>query len=227
MSTSLLSVRPLTLAEVDAMDSKTFDWHTRHNLANVDKALNPPPPPAPPSESEVRAARVAALVAEYEAYVKKHGGGFNLLTFEGWQKEKSDAATLKEVEDHVQRWLDKHAEDYVVSDSNKDALNGYLSKHDLPVTFENLEKAFTALVASGDLAVNPPDNSPRSGFWRNGEWNPMAGQPRSHFLGQLDPSKVASGEKQVTKRVSQQSASEFLSNLSSRSFHKKMDESLL
>jgi hypothetical protein len=224
MLNTQLTVRPLTLAEVDAMDSQTFDWHTRHNLANVDKALNPPPPPAPPSESEVRAVRVA----EYEAYVKKQGGEFNLLTFEAWQNEKSDAATLKEIEDHVQRWLDKHAEDYVVSDSNKNALNEYLSKRDLPVTFENLEKAFTALVASGDLVVNPPDTSPKSGFWRNGEWYPMEGQPRSHYAGQLDPSKVASGERQITKRVSQQSASEFLRNLNeSPSFHKKIDDSLL
>jgi hypothetical protein len=211
------------------MTSAELAWHEKHNAANLAKAFEPaPPPPAPPSEAEVRAAKVASLVAEYEAYVKKHGGEFNLLTFEAWQQEKSDAATLKEVEDHVQRWLDKHAEDYVVSEPNRDALNGYLSKHDLPVTFENLEKAFTALVALGDLAVNPPNNSPKSGFWRNGEWHPMDGQPKSHYAGQLDPSKVASGERQITKRVSQQSASEFLRNLNeSPSFHKKMDDSLL
>jgi hypothetical protein len=219
------TVRPLSQELINRMLSDEYDWNCQFNLEAVEAALNPPPPPAPPSEAEVHAQKVAELSEEFIAWAKLQKRPPDLFAFEDWAKQGEDAAEVKRIEGEVEKWLNAHEQDYIHSDSNRDALNKYLSDHSLSVTFANLETAFDALVKSGDLVV---DNSPKAGFWRNGEWHPMKGQPKSHFAGQVDPSKAASGEKQITKRVSQQSASEFLRNLTeSPSFHKKMDDSLL
>jgi hypothetical protein len=218
--------KDITLSDVNRWSSDQMDYNCQFgNLSLVESLLNPPPPPPPPTEKEIRSAKASAMQAEFETWCKNGKVLPGMLSFETFQKERQDAAETKRIEGEVEKWLKAHEQDYIHSDSNRDALNEYLSDHSLSVTFVNLETAFDALVKSGDLVV---DNYPKSGFWRNGEWHLMEGQPRAHYAGQVDPSKAASGEKQITKRVSQQSASEFLRNLTeSPSFHKKMDESLL
>jgi hypothetical protein len=113
----------------------------------------------------------------------------------------------------------------------------YLSEHDLAVNVGNLDKAFVAVRSSLSLDetklpydIDQPDT--RVGFYRNGqftEYDPGKSQNTVKAplgLGQLDPSKVASGEKQVTKRASQMSAEEYQRNLNeSPSFRKRMNES--
>jgi hypothetical protein len=222
-------VRPLTAQEVEgSMTSNELAWHEVFNSANLDAALNPPPPKAPPTEAEVRSEKAKAMAAEYESWCQAHGTQSNALSFEEWQEGKDLESQVQVVKGEVQFWLDKHSTDYIHSDSNRDALNKYITERlDGKITFANLETAFLGLVASGEISVNPPDNSRKPGYWQNAEWHPVEGQAKPFHYGMTDPSKAASGEKAVSKRVVNQSADEFLRNLiESPSFHKKMDESL-
>jgi hypothetical protein len=111
----------------------------------------------------------------------------------------------------------------------------WLQENDLSLTYANLDKAFAALVASGGVkALLPVADRPetRTGQWKNGIFTPFETngalgtvKTASFGLGQSDPSKVASGDKQVTKRASQMSAEEFQRNLNeSPSFRKRMNE---
>jgi hypothetical protein len=170
-----------------------------------------------------RQAVTDVVAAEYQTYLKEHGGQANSFTWAAFIKETKDAAQLKEIEAEVEKWLASRPE-FIPSESNRTAILNRLQELSLPVTYSNLDQVFTTLVASGDVTVKPPDSDWQSGAWRNGVWVPDgtgAVQRRN-----VDPSRAASEEKKVTKRVSQMSAREFLSNLNeSPSFKQKVDES--
>src|SRR5580658_4286362 len=69
---STLTVRSLTFSEVNAMDSKTYDWHFRNNRRNLDAAVTPPAPPPPVVEPTAPEKR-AAIQKDYQAWRKKNG----------------------------------------------------------------------------------------------------------------------------------------------------------
>jgi hypothetical protein len=177
------------------------------------------------------------MASEYLVFAKSHVLGDGTIPEFVWDeflKSKNEAAQLKDAEAEVEKWLASHPE-FIISESNRKTVWDYLSENDLKVSGENLEKAFTAVRSSLALDetklsydLNEPDT--RVGSYTNGVFRPYdPGHSQNTVkaplgLGQLDPSKVASGEKQVTKAVRQQSASEFLANLNaSPSFRKKMD----
>jgi hypothetical protein len=208
------------------MHARDYDFVCKKWPEAVQLALSPPtrPGPTPPlfPRSELqRHAVTDVLAAEYQSYLKEHGGQANSFTWDAFMNEKKSAAQLKNAEAECQRWADEH-ETYEVSESNRTAMWNWLQDNDLVLTYANLDKAFAALVASGDVTVKPPDSDWQSGAWRNGVWVPDgtgAAQRRN-----VDPSRAASEEKKVTKRVSQMSAHEFLSNLNeSPSFKHKVD----
>jgi hypothetical protein len=169
-----------------------------------------------------RQAVTDVVAAEYQTYLKEHGGQANSFTWAAFIKETKDAAQLKEIEAEVEKWLASRPE-FIPSESNRTAILNRLQELSLPVTYSNLDQVFTTLVASGDVTVKPPDSDWQSGAWRNGRWIPDgtgAVQRRN-----VDPSRAASEEKKVTKRVSQMSAREFLSNLNeSPSFRERVDQ---
>jgi hypothetical protein len=169
-----------------------------------------------------RQAVTDVVAAEYQTYLKEHGGQANSFTWAAFIKETKDAAQLKEIEAEVEKWLASRPE-FIPSESNRTAILNRLQELSLPVTYSNLDQVFTTLVASGDVTVKPPDSDWQSGAWRNGVWVPDgtgAVQRRN-----VDPSRAASEEKKVTKRVSQMSAREFLSNLNeSPSFRERVDQ---
>jgi hypothetical protein len=169
-----------------------------------------------------RQAVTDVVAAEYQTYLKEHGGQANSFTWAAFIKETKDAAQLKEIEAEVEKWLAGHPE-FIPSESNRTAIWDRLRELNLPVTYSNLDQVFAALAASGEVTVKPPDSDWQSGAWRNSRWIPDdtgAVQRRN-----VDPSRAASEEKKVTKRVSQMSAREFLSNLNeSPSFRETVDQ---
>lgn len=236
---SILVKPPFTRTQLDAMNSRDYDFAWKKYRAEVELALSPPTPPVPspplfPRAELQRHAVTDVLAAEYQSYLKEHGGQANSFTWDAFMNEKKSAAQLKNAEAEVEKWLAAHPE-FITSESNRKTVWDYLSEHDLAVNVGNLDKAFVAVRSSLSLDetklpydIDQPDT--RVGFYRNGqftEYDPGKSQNTVKAplgLGQLDPSKVASGEKQVTKSVRQQSAAEFLANLnSSPSFRKKMD----
>jgi hypothetical protein len=220
---SALTKRPLTLPEIDAMDSATYRWHEFNNFENLHKALNPPPPP---SAKELRAAEAAEVTKEFQAWCAKNNRKVpdvldpaHDFIFASFFEERDRPNKIKAIEEDVTRWMKSHPE-YIPSESSRIAISEYLDEHKLAINFANLEVAFQALVKSGDIAVQPPDTSPKQQQFRNGELIHVTPTDRRN----TDPSRAASTEKTVTKRVSQQSASEFLQNLiDSPSFKKRID----
>lgn len=214
-------VRPLTQQEVEgSMTSDELAWHEVFNRANLDAALATPPASTLPTANEVFVAQEKELLAdkEYLDWAKDNGV---LVSRVGHQHFKDMKAEIEAGKAAVETFLDQHDE-YIHSDSSQKAIRDYLAQYKLSVTLENLEIAFEALTHAGVIAV---DNSPRAVRWKNGQPQRMEGKPHHPALF-ADPSKAASGEKQVSKRVSQQSADEFLRNLiESPTFHKKMDDS--
>ena len=225
---------PFTRKQLEAMNSRDYDFAWKRYRNQVEAALAAPlPPPTPPpplfSRSDITKIAVAEEVAgEFLEFVKQkrltHADGqIADYAYDKFMKQKIEAQKLKNAEAEVEKWLKNHPE-FIPSEVNRAAILDQLRKHDLPVTYVNLDQVFTALVASGDVTVKPPDSDWQSGAWRNGVWVPDgtgAAQRRN-----VDPSRAASEEKKVTKRVSQMSAHEFLSNLNdSPSFKQKVDES--
>jgi len=226
---------PFSKAQLLALHAVDYDFVYKHYRKELELALNPPPPPPPPPDFGARISAISDVVAdEYKKYLKIHGGENNSFTWDAFMKEKNHAAQLKVTEAVVERWLEDHPE-FVISEGNRKTMWDYLSEHDLSVSGEDLDKAFTAVRSSLVLDetklpydLNEPDT--RVGSYKNGVFRPYdPGNSQNTIkaplgLGQLDPSKVAAGEKQVTKSVRQQSAAEFLANInSSPSFRKKMD----
>jgi len=242
---SILLTPPFTRQQIDAMHAKDYDFVCKKYPEAVKLALAPPPPPPVPTppffpRSEIKKIAVAEeMAAEYLSFAKKNGhilgdGTIPEFVWGEFLKSKNEAAQLKGAEAEAEKWLAAHPE-FITSESNRKTVWDYLSEHDLAVNVGNLDKAFVAVRSSLSLDetklpydIDQPDT--RVGFYRNGqftEYDPGKSQNTVKAplgLGQLDPSKVASGEKQVTKSVRLQSAAEFLANLSSSpSFRKKMD----
>ena len=239
---ALRLVPPFTRQQIDQMHAKDFDFVCKKWPEAVRLALNPAPTPvpAPPlfPRSDIKKIAVAEeMASEYLAFAKSHilgDGTIPEFVWDAFLKSKNEAARLKDAEAEVEKWLAAHPE-FITSESNRKTVWDYLSEHGLAVNVGNLDKAFVAVRSSLSLDetklpydIDQPDT--RVGFYRNGEfteYDPGKSQNTVKAplgLGQLDPSKVASGEKQVTKSVRLQSAAEFLANLSSSpSFRKKMD----
>jgi hypothetical protein len=221
-----LKAGPLTRAQVDVMDSRTYSWHESFNDANLDAVLHPKPtvhapPPLIPRAEILKQAVADALGEEYKKYLKERGGEVNSFTFDAFVKSKREAAQLKDLEQQVEEWLTLH-EEFIQTQSNRQILWGYLNSHRLTPTVTNLELAYRK--TANKLELKPPDSDWQSGAWRNGRWIPDgtgAVQRRN-----VDPSRAASEEKTITKRISQMGAREFLFNLNeSPSFRQKVDES--
>jgi hypothetical protein len=242
---SILLKPPFTKAQLDAMHSKDYDYCWKHYKSEVERALYPPllsvPPPPLFPRSDIRKVAVAEeMAAEYLAFAKKNGyilgdGMISDFAYDEFLKFKQEAQQLKDAEAECQRWADEH-ETYDASESNRTAMWKWLQENDRPLAYANLDKAFAALVASGEIKALLPvadRPEPRAGTWRNSVFIPFDPENSQGMikgvtggLGQLDPSKVASGDKQVTKRASQMSAEEYQRNLNeSPSFRKKMNES--
>jgi hypothetical protein len=234
---------PFTRKQLEAMNSRDYDFAWKRYRNQVEAALAAPlPPPTPPPplfpRSDIKKIAIAEEMAgEYLAFAKGHvlgDGTIPEFVWDAFLKSKNEAAQLKNAEAECQWWVNDH-ETYDASESNRVALWNWLQEKELPLTYKNLDQAFAALVQSGDIKALLPvadRPEPRAGTWRNSVFIPFDTENSQGMiktgvtggLGQLDPSKVAAGEKQVTKSVRQQSASEFLSNLnSSPSFRKKMD----
>jgi hypothetical protein len=241
---SALLKPPFSKTQLHAMHSKDYDYCWTHYRSAVELALNLrlPPVPAPPfPRSDLKKLALGeTMAAEYVEYAKKEGhvladGTIPEFVYDEFIKSKQEAQQLKDAEAECQRWVNDH-ETYDASESNRVALWNWLQEKELPLTYKNLDQAFAALVRSGDIkALLPVADRPetRPGQWKNGIFTPFEtdgaqGTVKTAFfgLGQLDPSKVASGDKQVTKRASQMSAEEYQRNLNeSPSFRKKMNES--
>jgi hypothetical protein len=231
MSTLRL-VPPFTRQQINEMHAKDFDFVSKKYPEAVQRALNPPPVPVPapplfPRSDITKIAVAEEMASEYLAFAKSHilgDGTIPEFVWDAFLKSKNEAAQLKNAEAEVEKWL-KNNPEFVPSEANRTAIRDRLQELDLPVTYSNLDQVFAALVASGDVTVKPPDFDWQSGAWRNGVWVPDgtgAAQRRN-----VDPSRAASEEKKVTKRVSQMSAKEFLSNLiDSPSFKQKVDGSV-
>lgn len=136
-----------------------------------------------------------------------------------------------------QRWLSKHPR-FQDTEKNWKLMNYWLDISNLPALYDNLDEAFDALLPTGNIALHPPPVPPpdpnkpemRAGWWSNGRFTPFdttaggSGVAKDYPTGQIDPSKAASEEKQVSKSVRQQTSAEYLRNLNeSPSFRKKMD----
>ena len=242
---SILLTPPFTRQQIDAMHAKDYDFACKKWPEAVRLALNPPPAPVPTPplfpRSEIKKIAVAEeMAAEYLAFAKKNDhilgdGTIPEFVYDLFLKSKNEAEQLKDAEAECERWVSEH-ETYDASESNRVALWNWLQEKELPLTYANLDKAFAALIQSGDIkALLPVADRPetRAGTWRNARFIPFDPENSQGMikgvtggLGQLDPSKVASGDKQVTKRASQMSAEEFQRNLNeSPSFRKKMNES--
>jgi hypothetical protein len=235
---------PFTETELLRMHSKDFDYCCKHFKTEVERTLNPPPAPVPPRplfpQSDLKKLALGeTIAAEYLEFVHKKGylrnGAIADFAYDEFLKSKQDEQQLKDVEAEVERWVKEH-ETYDASESNRVALWNWLQEKELPLTYANLDKAFAALVASGEIKALLPVADRvemRPGQWKNGIFTPFETdgaqgtvKTASFGLGQLDPSKVASGDKQVTKRASQMSAEEYQRNLNdSPSFRKRMNES--
>lgn len=242
MSTLRL-VPPFTRQQINEMHAKDFDFVSKKYPEAVRLALNPPPVPVPapplfPRSDITKIAVAEEMASEYLTFAKSHVLGDGTIPDFVWDeflKSKNEAAQLKDAEAECERWVNDH-ETYDASESNRVALWNWLQEKEMPLTYANLDRAFAALVQSGDIkALLPVADRPetRPGQWKNGIFTPFEtdgaqGTVKTAFfgLGQLDPSKVASGDKQVTKRASQMSAEEYQRNLNeSPSFRKKMNES--
>jgi hypothetical protein len=240
---SILLKPPFTRQQINDMHARDYDFVCKKWPEAVRLALNPPPAsiPAPPlfPRSDMKKIALAETVAaEYVEYAKKEGyirnGVIADFAYDEFLKSKQEAQQLKNAEAECQRWADEH-ETYEVSESNRTAMWKWLQENDQSLTYANLDKAFATLVQSGDIKALLPvadRPEPRAGTWRNSVFIPFDTENSQGMiktgvtggLGQLDPSKVAAGEKQVTKSVRQQSAAEFLANInSSPTFRKKMD----
>jgi hypothetical protein len=236
--------RPLTVAEVNAMDSKEFHWHSLNNLDELNKVITPPPPPAPETEQEkeqrLRAESAALkkqLDTEFADFLKCRGVK-GVHTSQHIQEFWAEKAEIK------RGWptflVDHPRYD---SESNRKKLMKWVETYDLPATAQNLNKAFAAIKKNLELkpVEIPPDPNAlemRPGVWKNGRFIPdpnyVAGVEVSYaqhsapllHVGQVDPSKAASPEVTPRKSVKQMTAAEYLSWLNaSRSFQKQMDAS--
>jgi hypothetical protein len=235
---------PFTRKQLEAMNSRDYDFAWKRYRNQVEAALAAPlPPPTPPPplfpRSDIKKIAIAEeMASEYLAFAKSHVLGDGTIpdfVYDLFLKSKNEAAQLKDAEAEVERWVNEH-ETYDASESNRVALWNWLQEQKIPLSYANLDTAFAALVASGDIkallsAADTPETRP--GRFRNGIFEPFdPGNSQGMIkgvtggLGQLDPSKVASGDKQVTKRASQMSAEEYQRNLNeSPSFRKRMNES--
>jgi hypothetical protein len=236
---STLTVRSLTKPEIDSMDSKTYDWHYKFNRANLDAALTPPPSPPPPTAEQAvaqeRAAKVKELLPQFEAWLKTqkhdHPGS---LTWDLFRRDHAMRIFLeehnqrKDIEAGVQRFLSAHPE-YVQVESNRVEMNQWLGKNKLPVTFENLEKAFAAV--KKDLILDKSKIDPvetRSGAWRNARFYPndednSGGTTRQFNMGQSTPG-ASNQDVEIDKRPEQMNSTEFAEACRvSKTFRAKMD----
>ena len=241
---TILLKPPFTRQQINDMHARDYDFVCKKWPEAVQRALNPPPVPIPapplfPRSDMKKIALAEAVAAEYVEYAKKEGyirnGVIADFAYDEFLKSKQEAQQLKNAEAECQRWADEH-ETYEVSESNRTAMWKWLQENDQSLTYANLDKAFAALVASGEIKALLPAADRvemRPGQWKNGIFTPFEtdgaqGTVKTAFfgLGLLDPSKVASGDKPVTKRASQMSAEEYQRNLNeSPSFRKKMNES--
>jgi hypothetical protein len=240
---SFLLKPPFSRQQINDMHARDYDFVCKKWPEAVRLALNPPPAPIPtpplfPRSDTTKLALAETIAAEYVEYAKKKGYVRTIpeFVYDEFLKSKQEAQQLKDAEAECQRWADEH-ETYEVSESNRTAMWNWLQDNDLPLKYANLDKAFAALVLSGDIkALLPVADRPetRAGTWRNTTFIPFDTENSQGMIktgaaggvGQLDPSKVASGDKQVTKRASQMSAEEYQRNLNeSPSFRKKMNES--
>jgi hypothetical protein len=236
---------PFTRKQLEAMNSRDYDFAWKRYRNQVEAALAAPlpsptpPPPLFPRSDMKKIALAETVAAEYLEFVHKKGylrnGAIADFAYDEFLKSKQEAQQLKNAEAECQRWADEHVT-YEVSESNRTAMWKWLQENDRPPTYANLDEAFATLVQPGDTkALLPIADRPetRPGQWKNGIFTPFETdgaqgtvKTASFGLGQLDPSKVASGDKQVTKRASQMSAEEYQRNLNeSPSFRKKMNES--
>jgi hypothetical protein len=135
------------------------------------------------------------------------------------QREERIAEQIEKSD--VDRWVADHPE-YIVAESNRKLMDAWLKQNRLAPVYGNLDRAYAAL--KDQLALDKSKIDPPASLW-HGELVPQETATRFP-VGQSDPSKAASGEKQVTKRVSQQGSDEYIRNLrESPSFRKRMDES--
>jgi hypothetical protein len=143
----------------------------------------------------------------------------------------------EKVKQDRQRWLSKHPR-FQDTEKNWKLIEYWLDISNLPALYENLNAALAAMLPTGNIALHPPPVPPpdpnkpemRAGWWSNGRFTPFdttaggSGVAKDYPTGQIDPSKAASEEKQVSKSVRAQSSAEYLRNLNeSPSFRKKMD----
>jgi hypothetical protein len=237
---------PLTMADINRMLAVEYHWHEVNNAENLKAALNPVPPPPPPTPDQLlaqkRAEQIKELVPQFDEWLKtqKHDQPGSLT----WEMFRRDHAMRIFLEEHhqwqakieaVARFLEKHPE-YVHADSNKDAVNDYLSEHDLPVTFETLERAFKELVAAKEITideskiVDPDRPETRAGVWRNGRFIPNSedastGTVRQFPVGQSTPG-ASDEDVTIRKRPEHMTASEFAEACrKSKTFREKMNAS--
>jgi hypothetical protein len=233
---------PLTRAQVEAMTADQANWHSLYNTENMNKALVPPVapvPPAPPTEAQIR----EQLKPEYDAWLNvqtlDHPGSltWDMFLKRSWAifmewREKTKNQILAD----FSRFTKDHP-DYAITEKNRERMNYWLNLSNLSATYDNLVAAYSHLKCTGGLTLNkiepPPDpNKPetRAGVWSGGRFTPFdtsaggSGVEKPYSVGQIDPSKAASDEKQVSKSVRQQTSAEYLRNLKdSPSFRKEMD----
>jgi hypothetical protein len=179
---------------------------------------------------------MSAIADEYKEWLtKKRITG--VPTQENIDEFLEERNLPEKVKQDRQRWLSKHPR-FQDTEKNWKLMNYWLDISNLPALYDNLDEAFAALLPTGNIALHPPPvplpdpNKPemRAGWWSNGRFTPFdttaggSGVAKDYPTGQIDPSKAASEEKQVSKSVRAQSSAEYLRNLNeSPSFRKKMD----
>jgi hypothetical protein len=210
MSTLRL-VPPFTRQQINEMHAKDFDFITKKYPEAVQLALHPPIPPPPLfQQSDLKKLALGETMAtEYVEFAKNKGyirnGAIADFAYDEFLKSKQEAQQLKNAEAECQRWADEH-ETYEVSESNRTAMWKWLQENDQSLTYANLDKAFAALVQSGDIkALLPIADRPetRPGRFKNGIFEPFdpgnsQGMIKNHLVGQSREDTSSRGEQYAT-----------------------------
>jgi hypothetical protein len=192
---------PFTRQQIDAMHARDYDFVCKKWPEAVKLALAPPPPPPVPAlplfpRSDIKKIAVAEeMAAEYLAFAKKNNhvlgdGTIPEFVYELFLQSKNEAAQLKDAEAECERWVSEH-ETYDASESNRVALWNWLQEKELPLTYANLDKAFAALIQSGDTKALLPvadRTESRPGRFKNGIFEPFdpgnsQGMIKNHLVG--------------------------------------------